>query len=829
MRFFLWACLFTAAAGAEINNTTSGDAWCWGFNHDGQLGDGSNTDSNVPVPVAGNYSWTQVSVGYNHACGIQADQSAWCWGFNLYGQLGDGSNKNSNVPVPVAGNRSWIQISTGYNFTCGIQVDQSAWCWGINNNVFGGNLGDGSNIDSNVPVLVVGSHSWVQISAGLDYACGVQLDQSAWCWGSNTVNQLGADANLDWSSTPVLVAGNHSWTQVSVDGYHSCGIAADQSVWCWGRSKNAYEYIYPIRLAGEKSWIQVSASSLQTCGIQADKSAWCWEFSALPSFVAGSHSWVEISAGSNQICGIAVDHSAWCWNSNLIPVALAGSLLWLKISSGCGISYPSRSFTDTTQVSSSPSPSPIVSPPAIQYSPTATSLQSSSSSTPTAAIVAGVVGGVAAILSKLLFFFNAAESKIYHQHLRLTAVCTAGVYLFLRCRKRKEHAKGNSSPAEGKNLFSNAKADALDHNVQNNFPPTRPEKSLLSTPSTKPNQVASALLVNDPILDWVKSEPNTLKVPPERGIPQHVADFEFQWAQVKTIRPLGSGSFGKVYLAEVNHTAVALKVLIDSEQLKSISSAPQELPRMSDSNAVSRASGGSIVREVSIMASVRHPNVVQLIGFCILPPCITLEYCQKGSLYDLLRNGTTDPQIAAELSWGRRVRMAVDVAAGMLHLHTRNPPILHRDLKSPNVLVAGDWTAKVSDMGLSKLAEEATGQSIITGGAANPRWLAPEVLSGQNPSAASDVFSFGVVMWELLAWRLPWSDVAPYTIVARALEGARPAIPPWTELPGFGPAGPSDSLKDYLALMNQCWAQDSEQRPNFERVVIALNTLLTIL
>ena len=187
------------------------------------------------------------------------------------------------------------------------------------------------------------------------------------------------------------------------------------------------------------------------------------------------------------------------------------------------------------------------------------------------------------------------------------------------------------------------------------------------------------------------------------------------------------------------------------------------------SNAKSLGVAGSMVpkahiekmlQEASLMASLQHPNVVHLLGFCISPPCMAVEYCPRGSLYDVLAQARTDPEGAKRLSWIRRLRMAKDVAAGMLHLHSRTPPILHRDVKSPNILVTADLTVKVADMGLSKLAEEAQGGSKVStmGGGANPRWLAPEILDGQKASMESDVFAFGVVLWEMLTWELPWSE-----------------------------------------------------------------------
>ena len=165
------------------------------------------------------------------------------------------------------------------------------------------------------------------------------------------------------------------------------------------------------------------------------------------------------------------------------------------------------------------------------------------------------------------------------------------------------------------------------------------------------------------------------------------------------------------------------------------------------------------------MLDLRHPNVIPLLGFCVQPPCITMEYCKRGSLYDILKS----PGEQEELSWQRRLHMLRDAAIGMHYLHTRSPPIIHRDLKSPNLLVTTDWGIKVADMGMSKFVEDAKwpgNTSATTGGPGNPIWLAPEVLGEEKATTSSDVFSFGVVMWEVLTWQPPWKGVTTYGVSA---------------------------------------------------------------
>ena len=164
----------------------------------------------------------------------------------------------------------------------------------------------------------------------------------------------------------------------------------------------------------------------------------------------------------------------------------------------------------------------------------------------------------------------------------------------------------------------------------------------------------------------------------------------------------------------------------------------------------------------------------------------------------------------------------------MLHLHTRNPLILHRDLNSPNLLVSADWTVKVADMGLSKLltdsALECGINSVVTsGGGVNPRWLAPEILRGESCTKASDVFSFGVIMWEILTRRVPWDRETTWSIVGQVQNGGRLRVDDDTV--ERTDDMDDESVEEYIALMQACWDQDPEKRPEFGAIAGGLREL----
>ena len=135
--------------------TQGGEAHCWGQNSEGELGNGTGgaetleNDSDIPVLVAGNHKFVSLSAGYAYVCGLTASGDAYCWGRNERGQLGNGTSKKSNVPVKVSGGLKFLSVAAGFDSTCGVTRDGSAYCWGNNDE---GQLGSDTKDFSSIPV-----------------------------------------------------------------------------------------------------------------------------------------------------------------------------------------------------------------------------------------------------------------------------------------------------------------------------------------------------------------------------------------------------------------------------------------------------------------------------------------------------------------------------------------------------------------------------------------------------------------------------------------------------------------------------------------------------
>ncbi|KAL6899846.1 hypothetical protein ACP4OV_006504 [Aristida adscensionis] len=272
-----------------------------------------------------------------------------------------------------------------------------------------------------------------------------------------------------------------------------------------------------------------------------------------------------------------------------------------------------------------------------------------------------------------------------------------------------------------------------------------------------------------------------------------IEDLIIPWSELVLKEKIGAGSFGTVHRADWNGSDVAVKILMEQDFH------PERLKEF--------------LREVAIMKSLRHPNIVLLMGAVTQPPNLSIvtEYLSRGSLYRLLhRHGSRE-----NLDERRRLSMAFDVAKGMNYLHKRNPPIVHRDLKSPNLLVDKKYTVKVCDFGLSRLKANTFLSSKTAAG--TPEWMAPEVLRDEPSNEKSDVYSFGVILWELMTLQQPWSNLNPAQVVAAVgFKGRRLEIPSCVD-------------PKVAAVIQSCWVREPWRRPSFASIMDSLKPLIKTL
>ena len=283
---------FAAVSGGALYTcgvTTSGAAYCWGLNNYGQLGNGTTTFSFLtPVAVSGGLTFTAVSTSDYHTCGVTTSGAAYCWGWNNSGGLGDGTSGTDRLtPVAVSGGLTFAAVSTSDSHSCGVTTSGAAYCWGSN---AGGALGNGTTTGSTTPVAVFGGLTFAAVSAGTRYTCGVTPSGAAYCWGDNGYGVLGNGTTTS-STTPVAVSGGLTFAAVSAGFINACGVTTSGTAYCWGYNGSGElgngtttSSATPVAVSGGLTLAAVSVGGSSpyqeshTCGVTPSGAAYCWGY-----------------------------------------------------------------------------------------------------------------------------------------------------------------------------------------------------------------------------------------------------------------------------------------------------------------------------------------------------------------------------------------------------------------------------------------------------------------------------------------------------------------------------------------------------------------------
>lgn len=332
--------------------TALGEAWCWGDNSLGQLGDGTTAPRRTPVKVAGGIPFKTITTGgAGFTCALAADSTAYCWGGASMGQLAQpGPDSCGQYDVPCA--RAPLALS-GYKFTalaaglrhvCGIERDGGAYCWGFNGL---GETGSSRFDEVTAPSRVSGRNVYAQISAGDAFTCALTTDRRAYCWGAADRGELGhPDAPLcstvlvfenHCSPTPVAVATNREFVLLSSGDSHSCALTADGEASCWGDNgqaqlgSGAFERRTTPVVAQPTMRFSVIAASLgTTCATPRAGPSVCWGINTFgklgsgtridltpePTAILGAAQFTAFAGGQFHVCALTAGGAAFCWGSN---------------------------------------------------------------------------------------------------------------------------------------------------------------------------------------------------------------------------------------------------------------------------------------------------------------------------------------------------------------------------------------------------------------------------------------------------------------------------------------------------------------------------------
>ncbi|HET9424484.1 MAG TPA: hypothetical protein VFO55_03860 [Gemmatimonadaceae bacterium] len=343
--------------------TSDGTAWCWGRNSSGQLGAVTTETcaglscSTTAVEVQGGLRFRSMEAGNSHSCGVTYSNEAFCWGLNNVGQLGDGTFAPSPVPVRAAPTLTFSSVSVDHQQSCGVTTAGEVHCWGANNwRQLGSSVLTtcGAQQCSPDPVRVaVPSASIVDV--GLGHACALTTTGQMYCWGWNAFGQLGSGSATPQMAGPTLVPGG-PYETISAGAVHNCMTRSGGVAVCFGRDYmpngalgdgTKTTRLAPTPVAGGIAFAQVDASNgnyimTHSCGVSTAGVAYCWggnfdgqlgvetapatctgfgpfavyDCALTPNPVSGGQlfSYITSSAGFN--CGYTVQGDVYCWGKN---------------------------------------------------------------------------------------------------------------------------------------------------------------------------------------------------------------------------------------------------------------------------------------------------------------------------------------------------------------------------------------------------------------------------------------------------------------------------------------------------------------------------------
>ena len=385
--------------GFSLAVSSDGNAYAWGYNTNGQLGDGTTSYSqSTPVMVRkpdrkaypdlpADFTYLQVSAGRDHSLALGSDGNVYAWGDNQYGQLGDGTRGDKHAPVMVRtpdrktypdlpADFTYLQVSAGYQHSLAVGSDGNVYAWGANGS---GQLGDGTSTERHAPVRVKtpdrntypdlpADFTYLQVSAGASHSLAVGSDGNVYAWGWNSYDQLGDGTSSSYRNAPVRVKTpnrntypdlpkDFTYLQVSAGYWHSLALGSDGNVYAWGWNSQgqlgdgttSYGQSTPVRvktpdrktypdLPADFTYLQVSAGYQHSLAVGSDGYAWAWGSNGngrLGDNTTGSSSVpvrvrdpasptdrskglqaAQVSGGYNHSLAVGSDGNAWAWGNN---------------------------------------------------------------------------------------------------------------------------------------------------------------------------------------------------------------------------------------------------------------------------------------------------------------------------------------------------------------------------------------------------------------------------------------------------------------------------------------------------------------------------------
>ncbi|XP_052148894.1 serine/threonine-protein kinase-like protein CR4 [Oryza glaberrima] len=766
-----WAYGLGSMASIAVSYGEDGPVFC-GLNSDGShLVTCFGADASVVYGAPSRIPFVGVTAGDGFACGLLLDTNQpYCWGSNSYVKIG--------VPQPMVEGAMYSELSAGDNHLCALRTSVKGF-HSVN--------GDTSVIDCwgyNMTATHTVTGAVLAISAGSVFNCGLfARNRTVFCWGDESV-----------SGVIGLAPRNVRFQSIGAGGYHVCGVLENAQVFCWGRSLEMQQMSTPssiddgdVNIVPMDAMVSVVGGRFHACGIRSlDHQVACWGFTLQNSTLAPKGLRVyAIVAGDYFTCGVPAETSLkpMCWGHSgplALPMAVSPGIC---VSDSCShgyYEYANHGEVGSGSKTCKPANSRLCLPCSVGCPDDS---YESSPCNATADRVCQFDCSKCASDECVSFClsqkrtknrkFMAFQLRIFVAEIAFAVILvfsvTAIACLYVRYKLRHCQCSKNELRLAKNTTYSFRK-------------------------------------------DNMKIQPDVEDLKIRRAQEFSYEELEQATGGFSEDSQVGKGSFSCVFKGILRDgTVVAVKRAIKASDVKK--------------------SSKEFHTELDLLSRLNHAHLLNLLGYCEdgSERLLVYEFMAHGSLYQHLHG--KDPNLKKRLNWARRVTIAVQAARGIEYLHGYAcPPVIHRDIKSSNILIDEDHNARVADFGLSILGPADSGTPLSELPAGTLGYLDPEYYRLHYLTTKSDVYSFGVVLLEILSGR---KAIDMQFEEGNIVEWAVPLIKAGDISalldPVLSPPSDLEALKKIAAVACKCVRMRAKDRPSMDKVTTALERALALL